>query len=467
LLDVISVVFSALDFLLILFVILKHRPHPIATVHALVVWAFIVGFETISTLMGVVTYEDTLTYLLVHVLLLTYFSVFLLCSVLVLPANGTETFLAAIQKLSTSSLLICISLWLSFRIHLLFKYGVGSFNLLAMRDFVGATYFEASLITFLWHVALGAFLAYVVKIGIEFRNILNPWLLLPNGAFFIFACLFNEIQSARRFLVLLCFLLGLVILYSQRDRLPSLRTIVIVTLLGIMTLGMAEYFMKIRKNAADNPEIVSLMSQGDVASIVEAGLQYLTPTDESSESFATADNLQERTSPFQTLYAITERQLLHLTVTKGDLATQSVLNVIPSAFAPYKETINGDHIIAEAFDLPDIDLATGILASMQSEISFLGYLVTPLIMALIIRLYSNGIVRTSSPSLRIVFLSYCVLTASYVEDLPDAILENFRDATVLIVVVIVFSYFIKVIRQAAKYFVRSRDSEDVLPSLFS
>src|SRR5687767_14294500 len=97
-LDVISVVFSVLDFLLILIVILKHRPHPIATVHALVVWAFIVGFETISTLMGVVTYEDTLIYLLVHVLLLTYFSVFLFCSVLVLPSNGTETFLEAIQN---------------------------------------------------------------------------------------------------------------------------------------------------------------------------------------------------------------------------------------------------------------------------------------------------------------------------------------------------------------------------------
>ncbi len=437
-LEFIGLSFTFVGFLLILFVTLKFRPNPVFALHAIVFWTFVVAFNTVSTWVNDASYEADI-YLLVHLLLFTYLSIYLvLVRVFSNPSDSDRLFFS-IRAISTKTLVVCMSLWLFFRIYLLLKYGVASFQLLAVRQDVDASYLEASLNTLLLYLALGAFFAFVVRAGSDLRSVLNPMTALLSASVFVFVCLFSELLSSRRFMLSILILLGLVLIYRQKESVPRPRILLVVGLLGLMTVGMAEFYQQIRFNLYE-AEFIALVSQSDLLSIGQAILLYFTtaPTVQHTivpvDSFATLENLQERFSPFQVLYVITARQVSELTVTGGALVAQSFHNVIPAIFLSEKENINADHIIAEVFDLEDTDLPTGILVSLQSELAWLAFLVTPVLMFLLIWMYKRLLVVTRSRTLQLVCLGLSVLTASYIEALLDAVLVNLRDLLVLIVI---------------------------------
>jgi hypothetical protein len=389
----------------------------------------------VQTSTGAAVYENSVVYVLVHTLLAIYLAVFLVVGTLVFKANDTKPFLDTIAAIPKSVLSLCLTLWLGFRLYLLSKYGLASFNLLAVRELTDASYVDIGINTLLWYIALGSFLSFVIKASLDLRTLWNLFLVVLSSAFFIFAVVFNEMGSARRFLIQLLFLVTLVLLSKQQRLLPQPKTILTTMLFALMLFGLAEYFQQIRENHLNLPEIIPLMNQGE---FIEAAVLYLTPTLESENALATLDNIQIRFGPFQVLYEITVRQVDRWAMTYGAVVIQSVLNVTPSLAVTNKEYVNADHIIAEAFDLEDVDLPTGILASLQSDFSFFGFLVAPLVIALLLRLYGKGINKTDNHILQIVFLSAAGLTASYVEEVPDAIFTNAREVCVFITIVFVF-----------------------------
>ena len=200
---------------------------------------------------------------------------------------------------------------------------------------------------------------------------------------------------------------------------------------------MAEFYQQIRFNLFE-PEFLSLVNEGDIFNIPRAVFVYFTlepsvqHTVVSVESFATVENLAERFSPFQVMYAISERQIANFITTNGQIVLQSFYNVIPSAFLPLKETKNADEFIAQAYDLEDTDLPTGILASFQSDTSWAAFVLTPLLMVVLIAGYKKLLLISQDSLSKLVLLGLCILTATYIEALFDAVLVNLRDLMVLL-----------------------------------
>jgi hypothetical protein len=432
LIDAIGIIFTLVDLLVIVYIILNSRPHPLIALHALLFWAFVVALNTIQVSIQVVVYKDNLVYLLVHVLLFLYLSLLLMVGTLAFERGDGKNFVYAIEGIPARIVFFCLSMWISFRMYLLFKYGLASFNLLATRDLIDADYTETAISTLLWYLAFGSFLTVVAKMVLNWRTLLNPWLVLPASVFFIFAVVFNELGSARRFLLLLVCLLTLVMHTRQQRILPSHRTVLVAVFCSILVLGIAEYFQQIRHNHENLPEIIPLMNQGE---FVEAARLYLTPSVETGNDLATTDNLEIRTGPFQVLFAMTSSQIENATSTHGAVLGQSIINAIPSFFMSNKDYVNADQIIADAFELEDTDLPTGILASFQSDLGFFGYMAAPILFVLLLRTYGKAVVASENFMLRIVFLSVAVLTSSYLEDVPDALLSNARDVAMLILII--------------------------------
>jgi hypothetical protein len=291
----------------------------------------------------------------------------------------------------------------------------------------------------LLYPALGAFFAYIIKAVFDPRTLLNPLITALSSFIFLFVCLFSELLSSRRFMFSILVLIGLILVYRQEASLKMLRPRIFMMggLLGLITLALAEFYQQIRYNLFE-PEFLSLINEGDILSIARAVFVYFTleasvqHTVVPVESFATVENLMERFSPFQVMYAISERQIDDFTTTNGRILLQSFYNVIPSAFLPLKETKNADEFIAEAYDLEDTDLPTGILSSFQSDISWAAFVLTPLLMVVLISGYKKLLLSSQDSLSKLVLLGLCILTATYVEALFDAVLVNLRDLMLLL-----------------------------------
>ena len=417
---------------------LKVKPNPLYCLHAILFWGFVVGYNTLSAWAND-TGNDSSIYIFVHLLLLVYLAIYLLFAAIWSSPSETDTLFASIRSLTTKTLALSMLPWLIFRIYLLAKYGAASFQLLALRQEVDASYLEASLNTLLLYPALGAFFAYVIKGVFDPRSLLQPLITALSLFIFLFVCLFGELLSSRRFMFSILVLIALALVYRQGAPNPILRPRILIMagFLGLITLALAEFYQQIRFNLFE-PEFLSLVNEGDIFSIARAVFVYFTlePSVQHTvvpvESFATVENLTERFSPFQVMYAISERQIDNPITTNGQIFFQSFYNVIPSAFLPLKETKNADEFIAQAYDLEDTDLPTGILASFQSDISWAAFVLTPLLMVMIIAGYKKLLLSSQDSLSKLVLLGLCILTATYIEALFDAVLVNLRDLVVLL-----------------------------------
>jgi hypothetical protein len=434
----IAVSFTLIGFFCIGFVTLKLKPNPLYCLHAVLFWGFVVGFNSLSAWAND-TRNDQSIYILVHLLLLAYLTIYLWFASILSSPSETDSLFSSIRSLTPTTLALSMIPWLVFRIYLLIKYGAASFQLLALRQEVDASYLEASLNTLLLYPALGAFFAYIIKAVFDPRTLLNPLITALSSFIFLFVCLFSELLSSRRFMFSILVLIGLILVYRQEASLKMLRPRIFMMggLLGLITLALAEFYQQIRYNLFE-PEFLSLINEGDILSIARAVFVYFTleasvqHTVVPVESFATVENLMERFSPFQVMYAISERQIDDFTTTNGRILLQSFYNVIPSAFLPLKETKNADEFIAEAYDLEDTDLPTGILSSFQSDISWAAFVLTPLLMVVLISGYKKLLLSSQDSLSKLVLLGLCILTATYVEALFDAVLVNLRDLMLLL-----------------------------------
>jgi hypothetical protein len=451
LLESIGVAFTAVGFTLILHSIFRIKIHPAYALHAIIFWGFVVAFNTLSTWITDASYDISI-YILVHILLFIYLLVFLSLAHHLSSERDTSKFFETIDKISAQTLILGMVPWLSFRMYLLLKYGVASFQLLAFREEVNASYFESSANALLLYLALGSYFIFVVKCGLNLKNALNPLTTIPSIAVFVFVCVFGELLSSRRFLLTAAILFALALLYRRKQILLNFRTVLLIGLIAIATLGMAEFYQQIRFNFF-NAEFISLMNQGDLGGISSAVTHYFTAqpdvqhTSIDVETSATLGNFHERFSPFQVIYAIADRQITGFITSKGELLKQSFHNVIPSIFLNDKETVNADHILAETFGLPDDDLPSGILPCIQSEIGWVAFFVAPAFLFSIMSIYKYIFLKSREATLRVVCLGLTIVTATYVESLIDAVLVNMRDLCLLVLILFPITTILRIARR--------------------
>jgi hypothetical protein len=418
-----AIVFAVVDFLLILLTVFTVRLNLFAVLHALLFWAFIVAFHVITVFVLAPQY-DLMMYLLVQTLLTVYLGIFLVTS----ASWGASDLLGRIRAIPYSVILVVLLPWLAFKCYLLGRYGLASFSLLALRAQIDAFYWEAVLNSLFWYFALGGFLAFVIRAASDAKAFGQLPVLMASTAVFVFASVFGEVGGARRFILTVA-ALGILTLVA-RQRPLRVRTLMTMVLILVLSLIAVEYYQHIRVNATD-PQVMTLLAEGEIA---EGIVAYLA-LPEDDDATVTYRNFQERVSPFEILYAISAQQIDHRRLLWGAATRQSFINVIPSIFYPEKETINADAVLAEAFDWEPIDLPTGVLAMFQADWSWVAYLITPVLFAYLIRGYSGLLLWSDNHFLRLLFLAGTVLTATYVEEVFDAILINVRDILPLVLLI--------------------------------
>jgi hypothetical protein len=418
-----AMIFAVVDFLLILLAVATLRLNLFAVLHALLFWAFIVAFHVITAFVLEPQY-DLMIYLLVQTLLTVYLGIFLMTS----ASWEAPDVLERIRGTPYSVILVTLLPWLTFKCYLLGRYGLASFSLLAFRTQIDAFYWEAALNSLFWYFALGGFLAFVIRVASDAKAFRQLPVLMASAAVFVFASAFGEVGGARRFILTVA-ALGILTLVA-RERFLRVRTLMTTVLILVLSLIAVEYYQHIRVNATD-PRVIALMAEGEIA---EGIVAYLT-LPEDDDPTVTYRNFQERVSPFEILYAMSAQQIDGGPLLWGAATQQSFINVIPSILYPEKETINADTVLAQAFDWEPIDLPTGVLAMFQADWSWMAYLITPVLFAYVIRGYSTLLLWSDNHFVRLLFLAGTVLTATYVEEVLDAILINARDILPLVLLI--------------------------------
>jgi hypothetical protein len=133
----IAVSFTLIGFFCIGFVTLKLKPNPLYCLHAVLFWGFVVGFNSLSAWAND-TRNDQSIYILVHLLLLAYLTIYLWFASILSSPSETDSLFSSIRSLTPTTLALSMIPWLVFRIYLLIKYGAASFQLLALRQEVDA-----------------------------------------------------------------------------------------------------------------------------------------------------------------------------------------------------------------------------------------------------------------------------------------------------------------------------------------
>jgi hypothetical protein len=392
--------------------------------HLVLFWAFVAVYSAVALLTREVEEYEPLLFLLTHAIVLAYIGLFASFSRLLrwrFPAPGAMLSPALGQDdWQLAFWLLC---WLLFKAYLYPRYGLHSFELLRVREDIGASYWEASVNRLLGFPALGALLVFLLRAARSPRTLLRPHLTGPAVAFFVLFGMTNEVAGARRFF---CALLVWIAHSLAQDR--ALRTrlqhLAVAGVVLLAALAFSEYFQRIRHNL--QPELGTPV--GDPLTDV---IGLLVPG--SDETGQTLLNLQVREHPFDVLYRVTEAQVAHGKGTGGALVAQAWADTMPAALHPGKGFVDHDVILAGAYGLAGSDIAAVPLVSLQSDFSWMGCLLAPLLYLLFLWVYCWKQARPPGGS-GLVALSAAAaafLTVFRVEDGLESLFVTFRDFAIL------------------------------------
>ena len=342
---------------------------------------------------------------------------------------SNEQLLSNATRIDNRLLYVLIFIYVIFKIYILDRYGLEGIYAIAFQKETNIPYSLLSINSIVTYPALGAFVVLLIKIGKNIKFILHPLPLISGILYFIFFILFNEISGARRIFIFLLIFLFLIWIHERKYR-PTFKILFVVILLLFLGNAFSDYYQKIRGNMG-NRYINSLMLSGG-ENIFE-GI-YLFITESSPEYYSTAENLRVRYSPFWVIYQINYAQMTNFNFTYGSIIAQSIENVIPSFLYPSKKVINADKMLSDEYNLIVDDLPSGVLSMFQSDLLFIGFVITPIIYILLFLLY-NRIMRMyfNNDFIFITIISLLLLTSFHVESLFDSMLVNLRDFLTILV----------------------------------
>ena len=411
----------------------------ILALHTLTFVLMTTAVQTASLALEPRQYQIDILLLLLALLGLYLLVIFLGAPVFKSLAGDTEELLRAVVDMSPAGLCWLMVGGLAIKAYLLLKYGVVAFALLSTPEATIASV-DAAVGALAIYPATGAFWATTVVLGcVPGVARRHPILFITWLLFFVWPLLgFGEVGGGRRFIMITVVLAALAA-WAYRGYPVSVRVVAALAALSIVTFSLLVYFQAIRTNF--EPETIAMLNSRDPGQMLTGIARYLTPPTDAAGIFQ--ENLRERSSPFGVLYDLTDQQVQRLerggqVLAGGKIITQAVYNVIPRVALPTKETVNADEVLAAVFDFPNVDLAAGLVAFAQAELFALAYLVMPLVMVLLLGLYSRWFRRCAGWSLvlRTSVFSVLISTSMYVEAVPDTLLADARHLLLIGAVVV-------------------------------
>lgn len=442
--------------------------NPIGIVHMLFFVIFMNILHLARLLVNNNLHYDLVYYLITQVVLLIYLGLFALGmlwlkTMRLAPSQG-RIFRAA-MCISDGWLIAAFSGWLIVKAYLAIKYGVSAFSLfggLAGGNIVLHFYawWETPVEFYARAFAVGACGIYVIKAILEKGYWRKHW---PTSmAFFTFFAVFISTASSdigtRRFMLLLV-ILGLVTI-AWRDKKTTSRYLISrwrsVFVVGIVLMGVAGYYQVIRNNFTQPDISDKLLSSNPLTFAEGVGLAML-PVPSSERVSKPAKFLRE--GPLDIVYDVIQRRGYGNPGTDGEITANAFTTVIPRIIVgKEKKVINADAFLANKMHITPSgpylvsDVATSLLAIFIADFGYLGALLAPMLILLSLTIFARipqkGLL--AFPPLILFFFSALLHLSANVEGSLVPVLSTFRDAAILILILLPVSLlYASVFRRAS------------------
>ena len=319
-----------------------------------------------------------------------------------------------------------LGLWLTVKTLLYAWYGNDVLAALDERVSGGVPRALVDLDRFLFCIAWGAYYSCVIRIRPRDMFSLRGILLI----LFLIGNLFLENSGAGKRLLIST---GVLIAYFRAgtDTLTVRKAIA----WGLLVCGIvagSSYYEKVRSNFAEL--VRASPSRGAVrwTEFIEAFIPR-------SEHDLAAD-LRTRDAPIELLYSLSMRQIEEDRAAGGKVATQVLANLVPGGIGD-KQFEDDDTEIGEAFNFSEDDLATTVVAVIQSEIWVAAYVLTPALYVFLFWLYCYFLSSRDQTARRpllaslesMALLGGAFTTALSIESGLTDVLGRFRDVAGILV----------------------------------
>ena len=318
-----------------------------------------------------------------------------------------------------------LGIWLALKALLYVWYGNDVLVGLDERVTGGVPRSLVDLDRFLFWIAWGAYYSYAIRI--RPRDLLSMAGILV--ILFLIGNLFLENSGAGKRLLIST---GVLIIYFRFEAgSVTVQTAIAYVLLVCGIVAGASYYEKVRSNFA---ELVRV-SPGRGTMTWSEFKEAFIPISEHD----LAEDLRGREAPITLLYGLSVGQM-EGTAAEGRVAKQVLANLVPGGIGD-KHFEDDDTEIGEAFDFPEEDLTTTVVAVVQSEIWVAAYVVTPALYVFLFWLYCHWLgnrERASGTSPLVSFENMALLggaftTALSIESGLTDVLGNLRDVTGILV----------------------------------
>jgi hypothetical protein len=208
---------------------------------------------------------------------------------------------------------------------------------------------------------------------------------------------------------------------------------VIILIGAISVVFAAQYYQLVRQ------DIALLVRPDSDRSTTDVLQSVVTPSEVDA---STLERVAERGLALDVLLVITREQMEEFRGFGGRLIFTSLTNLVPGFLNPSKISTNADELLPLRYSFAWVDLASGVLAILQAEIFLFAYLVAPMLYVSCWLAYSwmdRAFVNSWPSFVRLTVLGASLLAASYVESTLDALLVDFRNCCVLMLLALVGS----------------------------
>jgi len=363
--------------------------------------------------------------LLVMILLFSYIIFFLLFSSTRLIKKfliGHDKLFLIIKELSNKKLLFfLIIMTISFKLYLLFHYGI-FYKKVYFRELLGVPYYIEVIDFLLVYPTMGAFLVYLISLIIKLDTTrLRRFFIAGLCIFFYFFYFyfFEFAGGVRRGTVFLAFIIFLIMAYCKEYKKLGIKFYLTGILITFVVGLIGSLYIKTRGIEYEAHNLS----------------EYLEISKEKTGNIK--ENIERREGCLLFLYNITKAQLSEHKITNCHLVYQALKNVAPRVFR--SQVVNLDELLVGFYDLPliydpkDVDIATNILSILQSDLYFAAYFILPLAYLILMALYSRLALKYHQKS---IFITLCslgslFLTAFHIEESIEIFFIDLRNFLVL------------------------------------
>ena len=431
-------------------------------IHALFFVLFATGLHFVGLFSEGDREYDLVYYLTAHLVVFLYMVLFtfgMLWATRLEPASNL--IINSALSVRDAWLIFAFSAWLVIKGYLVLRYGLSAFSL--FRNLAGEyaiyhfAWWETPIEIYVRAFAVGACAIYVIK-AVTLKGYWKD--LRVTAPFLLFTAVYinthESIVGPRRFLLLLILVALSILAQRARKTLPRYlitrwRNALIAVVLGI---GLAYYYQTIRNNFFE-PDIAYSLRSSNPVEFTKGVFKAMLPLP-TEQRIGGERTKFFREGPFDIIYRIIEKRGEGNRGTGGAIVANAFLTVVPRVIVgESKKDINADDILAAQMSItPEgpylvSDVATSLLAIFLADFGLLGVFIPPFIILASLTFFSSIPRRRSiaSPLLVLFWFFALVHLAGNIEGSLVAVLSTFRNAIILMIVIVPVSVMTHRIRR--------------------